>query len=261
MQDADTPVDHTLSPFTQSTRPREGSVAPWPDVWKVYEDVCIICAGLWMGPWRAGAGSERMENWGSMDGSSRAAGGSPTYTRNAGMGVGSRASTSSVTETGELRGRAAKANRRSSGSSLLWSWASARANSASDAPRSASPEHYKDADDGDEDAAALLQEARARQVATTLALLRVFHNNTTVLLSRFADIIPQRTSHSHNLASTGAGAAVVLTPKDLLSFDHGPLSGLDGHFVEWVAEEYGGGVRVVVRRGWRDIFALIFGIN
>jgi hypothetical protein len=24
----------------------------WPDVWRLYEDVCVLCAGMWFGTWR-----------------------------------------------------------------------------------------------------------------------------------------------------------------------------------------------------------------
>ena len=49
-----------------------------------------------------------------------------------------------------------------------------------------------------------------------------------------------------------------LTPRDVLELELGPLSTLDAEFVEWLAEEYGGGVRVSVRRGWRDVLGLVF---
>ena len=180
------------------------------------------------------------------------AGSSRSYVRTLGMGIeGSPApQAAGVSETGELRGRARK--RISSGSSLLWSWASSRGPNSQ-----TSPIGYKDVDD--DDGLVLVQDAREQRIATTLALLRVFHQNTTTLLSRLADILPQRSAHSHNLVNTGTGAPIVLTPRDLISLDLGPLSGLDGHFIEWIAEEYGGGVRIVVRRGWRDILALVFG--
>ena len=211
-----------------------------------------------MGQWRATAASpDRAENWGSIrqnsedDTTHRAEGSSGSYIRNVGMGIEGRPA---VNEYGELRGRSRK--RHSSGSSLFWSWASGRT------PDNRTSSPYKDVDHPDEgeDDLVLVRDARERQIATTLALLKVFHTNTTVLLSRFADILPERSAHSHNLVNSGAGAPVVLTPKDMVSFDLGPLNGLDGHFVEWIAEEYAGGVRVVVRRGWRDIVALIFGL-
>jgi hypothetical protein len=46
-------------------------------------------------------------------------------------------------------------------------------------------------------------------------------------------------------------------------FELGPLSGLDARFIEWLGDEYGSkmGVRVVVRKGWRDLVGLIFGLG
>ena len=96
---------------------------------------------------------------------------------------------------------------------------------------------------------------------TTLALLQVFQANTDALLARLSDLLPQRAAHSHNLAAAGAGAPVVLTPKDLVSFDLGPLSGLDGRFVEWLVEVYGNGAKVVVKRNWKDVVAFLFGLS
>lgn len=261
-EDTEEHASGTPNPFLQPVKQPQ---TPWPDVWKVYEDVCVICAGLWMGPWRESvAAPDRMENWGNVrpNGEDDAGSGTPTssppgsYVRNVGMGIEGRPA-AGVGEHGELRDRTRK--RHSSGSSLLWSWASGRGTPDSRQPSSP----YKDVDhpDAGEDDLVLVHDAHERRAATTLALLRVFHRNTAVLLARFADILPQRSAHSHNLVNAGAGAPIVLTPKDLMSFDLGPLNGLDGHFVEWVAEEYGGGVHVVVRRGWRDIVALFFGLG
>ena len=46
-----------------------------------------------------------------------------------------------------------------------------------------------------------------------------------------------------------------------MSFELGPFSGLDARFVEWLGEEYGGGTRVLVRRGWKDLVGLILGFG
>ena len=62
-------------------------------------------------------------------------------------------------------------------------------------------------------------------------------------------------------AASGAGQVVCFTPKDVMSFELGPFSGLDARFVEWLAEEYGGGTRVLVRRGWKDLVGLILGFG
>lgn len=90
-----------------------------------------------------------------------------------------------------------------------------------------------------------------RQILTTLALLQTFHANTCFQLSQLASFLPAGNS-------TGT---VYLSPKDVMSFELGPLSSFDARYVEWLAEEYGGGVKVEVRRGgWRDWVNIIFGI-
>ena len=52
--------------------------------------------------------------------------------------------------------------------------------------------------------------------------------------------------------SAGAGggrqqaSVVCFSPKDVMSFELGPFSGLDARFVEWLGEEYGGETRTRV---------------
>ncbi|KAH9025915.1 hypothetical protein EDB84DRAFT_1611676, partial [Lactarius hengduanensis] len=101
--------------------------------------------------------------------------------------------------------------------------------------------------DEDEDGAVLV---RSRQTRTTLALLQTFHAQTRFLLSRLATVLP-------STASSPSDAQ--LTPRDLLVLALGPLSSLDARFVEWLAEEYAGGARVSVRRGWRDLLGGLVG--
>ena len=43
-------------------------------------------------------------------------------------------------------------------------------------------------------------------------------------------------------------------------FEVGPFSGLDARFVEWLEEDSGGGTRVLVRRGWKDLVGLVLGL-
>jgi hypothetical protein len=47
-----------------------------------------------------------------------------------------------------------------------------------------------------------------------------------------------------------------------MGFELGPLSSLDAEFIEWLGEEYGSrvGVRIVVRRGWKDLARLVLGL-
>lgn len=54
---------------------------------------------------------------------------------------------------------------------------------------------------------------------------------------------------------------IALTPKDIISFELGPFSGLDARFIEWLGDEYGGDLKIVVRRNWRDLVGLIFGLG
>ena len=88
-----------------------------------------------------------------------------------------------------------------------------------------------------------------RKSKTTLALLQTLHAQTRFWISRLAALLP----------TPGEGDTTVqLAPRDVLELELGPLSTLDAHFIEWLAEEYGAGVRVTVRRGWRDILGLVF---
>jgi len=132
---------------------------------------------------------------------------------------------------------------------------------------------YRDDDegeqDGDEDEAVRV---RNRQSRTTLALLQTFHAQTRFWLSRIASLLPPppppQPAHDPTLtdvdvdAGAGADAAVEVQLSDVLELELSPLSSLDARFVEWLAEEYGyGAMRVSVRRGWRDLFGLVFTVG
>jgi hypothetical protein len=91
-----------------------------------------------------------------------------------------------------------------------------------------------------------------RKIKTTLALLQTLHAQTRFWVSRLAALLP----------TPGEGDTTVqLAPRDVLELELGPLSTLDAHFIEWLAKEYGAGVQVTVRRGWRDILGLVFTIG
>ena len=62
-------------------------------------------------------------------------------------------------------------------------------------------------------------------------------------------------------AAAAASGEIVLTAKDVMALELGPLSDLDARFVQWLAEktEVAAGRRVVVRRSWKDLIAAIFG--
>lgn len=103
---------------------------------------------------------------------------------------------------------------------------------------------------------AVQEAARARreqQARTAHALVQTFGAHTRATLSTLADLLPP--------AGGAQVQQLVLTPRDILAFELGPMSALDAKFVEWLVEEYGGGVECVVRRGWRDLFGLLLGLG
>jgi hypothetical protein len=213
----------------------------WADGWRVYEDVCIICAGLWIGSWRSSSmasySTGNGANWGSvrLEGDDDLTMGG-SYVRNLGMGIEGRPEAGpSLTTT--------KPQRRSSG----MSWSSGKSTgvkvNAQQVPSSPAVPLDTQAD---------LDERRDRQALTTLALLQTFHANTCLQLSRLASFLPSGSS---------AAGTVSLSPKDVTLFELGPLSSFDARYLQWLADEYGGGVRVEIKRGgWRDWVGVIFGI-
>lgn len=281
----------------------------WTDAWRVYEDVCIICAGLWIGSWRGNSRASYStvhgpENWGSVrlegdddlslsnmlnepehgatNRSGTAGGGKAssnnsqrTYMRNLGMGIEGRPFDS-------LGGLTSKSTRRAS----AMSWSSGKAtvvgipSSPSTVPgfamdrglsegsgdvelTSPGPEIEVNSED--------LARRRMSQVSTTLALLQTFHAHTAFQLSVLEDLLKQRGLKSISSQTTGGASPsetdlqtrdnlITLTPKDVLSFELGPFSSLDVKYLEWLAAEYSG-VKVNVRRGWRDLFEIIFGFG
>ena len=110
---------------------------------------------------------------------------------------------------------------------------------------SASSESEGDHDDG--------LEWRDRQLLTTLSLLQTFHAQSAFQLSVLESFLPRSGEPSGGLERT-----VYLSPKDVLAFELGPLSASDARYLEWLAEEYAGPVKVVVKRSWRDLFGAIF---
>ncbi|KAI0925403.1 hypothetical protein AcV7_005657 [Taiwanofungus camphoratus] len=252
------------------TNPRSSS-SSWTDIWRVYEDVCVMCAGLWMGSWRGtpSLGYSHTKGRSESFGSIRLEGAddltlrktSNLYVRSVGMGIEGRPAFDASTSSG----RSLRGMRRSSGMSV-WTWASSR----TDAPAPPEPcldpvigsplgERANLKDIGGVEAADNVDEGRrARQVLTTLALLQTFHINTSIMLARLAELLLMRRLQLRH-DGTGTVSTVLLSPKDVISFELGPFSGLDARFVEWLGEEYGGDVKVIVRRGWRDLVGLIFG--
>ncbi|KAI0247533.1 hypothetical protein BJV78DRAFT_1244684 [Lactifluus subvellereus] len=202
----------------------------WTDTWRLYEDMCLACAGLWTGgrTWRSSNnGLPEAEEQAYVDGPDADA---SVRVRARGEGI--------------------------EGRPIAVSERSYRHASRSYAPRM-SPSTQQDGlkDDDDEE-----QEERGKDAAlvcnrqrkTTLALLQTLHAQTRFWLSRLATLLPD----------PDEGETVVqLTPRDVLELELSPLSSLDARFVEWLAEEYGAGARVSVRRGWRDLFGLVFALG
>ncbi|RPD53578.1 hypothetical protein L226DRAFT_509969 [Lentinus tigrinus ALCF2SS1-7] len=270
--DSEDSLDPCCDPSHSDGKPRNSTSSAWTDVWRVYEDVCVMCAGLWMGAWRNTTPSypgppRRGEHWGSIrlegeDDLAKTC--SQSYIRTLGSGIEGRPSTVG-------NGRASRALRRASAMSA-WTWAGGGKPDArismEEAPapsagmfipgeRSSPPERASGSDSA----------RRDRQVMTTLALLQAFHANTTSVLSRLATLLETRKYQYASRRAEGdrdipSGAQLVLlTPKDVMSFELGPFSALDARFVEWLGEEYGGGVQVLVKRGWKDLVGLILGLG
>ena len=241
------------------------------DAWRLYEDVCLACAGLWTGrAWRNHPGSEEdeaeAEEYGFTD--------DPVRVRAHGEGIEGRPMTATV----DSAQTTSQSYRRVSKRYLPSPWTAAPS-TQDDAPK----DMYNDDDDDDDDADDGVEDEEGeeegavlvhnRQSRTTLALLQTFHAQTRFWLSRLATLLPLPPA-SETLIDTDAdvvlegqceraaekAVVIQLAPRDVLELELSPLSGLDARFVEWLAEEYcaRAGVRVSVRRGWRDLFGLVF---
>ncbi|KAJ7668882.1 hypothetical protein B0H17DRAFT_1171122 [Mycena rosella] len=99
------------------------------------------------------------------------------------------------------------------------------------------------------------------QILTTLSLLQTLHAHTAFQLEALRTFLPAEDDGDSKKAAAKKPTpkTVVFTPKDMAAFELGPLSGMDARFLEWFAGEYGGGVAVVVRRGWRETLGAVFG--
>ncbi|KIJ19396.1 hypothetical protein PAXINDRAFT_166590 [Paxillus involutus ATCC 200175] len=245
------------------------TMSTWTDAWQIYEDVCIVCAGLWIGSWRANStasystGNGSIANWGSvrlegdddlsMDGA---------HVRNLGMGIEGRPSMGSSPNVKGMRKSGAMSLRGGSSgeSSSSPNGVNRRNASSSSALTSASVPVLSGLEP---DMDHIINERRERQVLTTCALLQTFHANTCFQLSRLASLIPSPPSQLVDvpLASPPDLDIIYITPKDILSFELGPLSSLDARYLEWLAEEYGGGVRFAVKRGWKDLVGVLLGFG
>jgi len=219
-----------------------------------------------MGNWRGNSTmsystANGPENWGSVrlegDDDLTADG---AYVRNLGMGIEGRPVESST--LGVPGSSTTKASRRAS--AISWSSGKAtmvgsiavpgktRQPSSSTAMGSSAPEpgeHYG------------IEEAEAeshRRTATTSAILQTFHAHTLFQLSVLEDLLSRQGISSS--PEGGVETVVNVTPKDILAFELGPLSGLDTKYLEWLVQEYAGdNVKVVVKRSWKDLVVAVFG--
>ena len=96
------------------------------------------------------------------------------------------------------------------------------------------------------------------QVMTALAILQTFHAHISFQLSVLENLLALQESSTSTASSEER--VVYLTPKDILAFELGPFSGFDARYLEWLAQEYvDSGVKVVVKRGWKDLLSVVFG--
>lgn len=89
------------------------------------------------------------------------------------------------------------------------------------------------------------------QMLTTLALLQTLHAHTTFQLSTLDSFLPRGGAETDK--------TVYITPKDMVTFELGPLSGFDARYLQWLAQEYAAEWTVVIKRGWKDLFGAMIG--
>lgn len=202
----------------------------------------------------------------SSAGASASTGGS--YVRNVGMGIEGRPVEGVPTS---------KSARRASAPS----WSSGRATVTSTPPLGATPKgKAKQAFEstsaapvdapsvGDSDPNAyVLSEIEERETArrdatilTAMAVLQTFHAHTLFQLSVLEDVLSKQGALPSSSAARAGERVVTLTPKEIVAFELGPLSGFDVRYLEWIVQEYAGdGLKLVIKRGWKDLFGAIFG--
>jgi hypothetical protein len=227
-----------------------------------------------MGSWRGNSHTSYStangpENWGSvrldgdddltLDG---------TYVRNVGMGIEGRpnvgGSTLNASPTTPKMARRISAMSWSSGKTstvgTLLSTSNGKARQVSSSSFPSGPIHIT-ASVKDEsytlnthpDAGEVLRR-RNGQIMTARAILQTFHAHVSFQVSVLESILARQEQDS----SAGPGETLVyLTPKDILAFELGPFSGFDARYLKWLADEYG--VKVVVKRGWKDLLSAVFG--
>ncbi|KAF7361070.1 hypothetical protein MSAN_01137900 [Mycena sanguinolenta] len=128
-------------------------------------------------------------------------------------------------------------------SAMSWSSGKATVTNASTSARGKGPQLAPPEDEGAYETA-----RRDGQILTTLSLLQTLHAHTAFQLSTLERFLPKD------------GADVVtFASKDMAAFELGPMSGMDARYLEWLALEYGRCETVVIKRGWKDMLAAVFG--
>ncbi|KAJ3810910.1 hypothetical protein F5876DRAFT_76333 [Lentinula aff. lateritia] len=245
--------------FSDVSDQKLGLITAWTDVWRVYEDVCLVCASLWIGSWRGNSiqsysTSNGAENWGSirLEGDddltlSTIAGNSErAQIRSLGAGIEGRPLVSLPTN---------KPMRKTSGM-FLGSGQNNRARTSGTATRNSNTPQSSNTDaEVDQADAELLSsmesEREEMQLRTTLALLQTFHAHTSFQLSILESLLPPPSERSNN--------TINLVPKDILAFELGPFSSVDERYLEWLVTEYGGGTTLLIKRSWKDLLGVVFG--
>ncbi|KAJ7487285.1 hypothetical protein B0H11DRAFT_2172823 [Mycena galericulata] len=263
--DSSTAHDHSCCSLASlSQDPKSKSITAWTDAWRVYEDVCVICAGLWMGSWRGNSvmsysTADGAANWGSVrlegdeDLSLRALGAEAVsspggHVRSVGMGIEGGpqvgASGSGLSPTTSKTTRRSSAISWSSGKATVTNPASPSPIGAKGKAAAAQPVPYED----DAETETYDTARRDGQILTTLSLLQTLHAHTAFQLSTLETFLP-----------TPPNKVISFTSRDMAAFELGPMSGMDARYLEWLALEYGGGASVVMRRGWKEMLGAIFG--
>jgi len=191
-----------------------GGVARWIDPWRIYEDVCMVCAGMWTGTPSPKNASLKLPEEEQMNGR-----------RSGSASINSRKTPSPAPSTlGSSSNRAFNTTQMTRRLSVD--------------PR-LGPE---------------LPPPSSKAIVTTLSLLSTFHNHTAFLLDRLNAVLPTNSS-----AGSSDQDPIFLTPKEVTTFDLGPMSDVDARFIEWLAECKG--KKLKVRRGWRDMFMYLLGFT
>lgn len=210
----------------------------WSDFlpWRLYsyEDVCLVCAGLWL-KGEAESGGVRLEGDDNALLQSRP---DPDGAKDVSDSRSSRTQHRSSTQLIPPRpGKTARTPSTTSSSSSD----SSTSNSSFDSARQRRYFQYP------------------TNVRTTLMLLDVFHSQSTFWLDTLQDLLLLQAIRLQASGSPKAlKKAIVLTPQNLTAMRLSSLSETDSRFVEWLAQARFGR-KISVKRGWRDLVTAAVG--